>query len=1071
MRLLVMLFLFLICFAAKSQSTFRSNVVSGDWDIAGTWIEDVPGTDPDGIPDSNDNVFIQVGHNINIPDGTDQRANNLDISRGDVTFLGASGFLRVTAAFTANSTVGTQSTITGTNAAHRFIITGSGSFSISSGSHLELNGVRLTVSGTSSTIAGELEINTTLGTTHTLIDITIANGGTWTVNTTDNFNIGGDFVNNSNNTFTPSSTVNGSIYTFNSASQTISGTGTSTFSRIRSNAPTIVTNNGNIEMTDDIIGTGTFINGATGVLELNNNATYAVTTLTLNTVGNTVRYIGGTNEVINIGPFYNLEIEMDNSTVICQVSGTDVSVEGSLTVIEGLARVQTANTLDVDGDLDVQGGEFFMNDIGAILNIGGNLEMSGGEIDINDGDINITGNVVLTGGAFNKNETTVTSTLDAVDFTASNTSIVLSEGEVTLTGDMIIGEGANLNMNTATSIVAITGSLDVTGTGLADLNNGTISFDDMEIGSGGTVELAANSTFTSIGTITVTNGTFTVDGAGTPTFNNISIGASGNWNVTAAYDPTINGNLHNIGTFTGCNNTGCDYTLTSATGTITGSAQFNNMSDIILNDGAIYTNLNTGGFNVTDRLETTSGVGTFINGANGYLLFGGANSNFAVTNFTASATGNTVEYNRTASNQLIQPTTDADNTYYNLVIDKAVGFDATMTSPIRVANNLTVNTGNLILGAQNLTLSAGATITNSANTASNYIQMNGAGNLVQEYSTTGATLYFPIGDVDDYSPINSLTISSATLGASPSITFSITDGVNTSRDLDNTGAGGDDDGTASTDYISRFWTLASNDIINAVFSATYTYVDADIIGTEANMIGTVYRTPIGQAFQDWSVEQAVNATNNLVTVTDVNAVSMGVLYAMDNTLNRLPVNLISYNATSTKRGINLDWTTSEEINNDYFEIERSVDGATFHSIAFVAGNGDSQELIDYTYLDQFPIKGRSYYRLKQTDFNGQFEYSEVISVVWSGDGNKNLNINIYPNPTNRNSLLQVSREDQNSNKALSWLLKSADGIVLKNGAIEAADFQLDISELSKGMYLFQVVANDGQSVTKKLIVN
>ncbi|HXB39841.1 MAG TPA: T9SS type A sorting domain-containing protein [Bacteroidia bacterium] len=112
----------------------------------------------------------------------------------------------------------------------------------------------------------------------------------------------------------------------------------------------------------------------------------------------------------------------------------------------------------------------------------------------------------------------------------------------------------------------------------------------------------------------------------------------------------------------------------------------------------------------------------------------------------------------------------------------------------------------------------------------------------------------------------------------------------------------------------------------------------------------------------------------------------------------LPIELTSFTAIPNKtRGILINWETSTETNNDHFDIERSGNGVDFTAIKTVSGAGTSVTEKYYSVVDNHPILGLSYYRLKQTDRNGKFAYSNITSVidipekVWIG--------NVYPNPT------------------------------------------------------------------------
>ena len=108
-----------------------------------------------------------------------------------------------------------------------------------------------------------------------------------------------------------------------------------------------------------------------------------------------------------------------------------------------------------------------------------------------------------------------------------------------------------------------------------------------------------------------------------------------------------------------------------------------------------------------------------------------------------------------------------------------------------------------------------------------------------------------------------------------------------------------------------------------------------------------------------------------------------------------PIELLYFKGTFQDRNVVLKWATATEINNDYFSIERSNDGRMFYEIVGIQGAGNSTELIEYTYQDNNPLSGWSYYRLKQTDFDGKYTYSQLIVVE---NIYRNFDFKIYPNP-------------------------------------------------------------------------
>ena len=110
-----------------------------------------------------------------------------------------------------------------------------------------------------------------------------------------------------------------------------------------------------------------------------------------------------------------------------------------------------------------------------------------------------------------------------------------------------------------------------------------------------------------------------------------------------------------------------------------------------------------------------------------------------------------------------------------------------------------------------------------------------------------------------------------------------------------------------------------------------------------------------------------------------------------------PIELLYFTANpNTENTIDLNWSTASELNNDYFTIERSIDAINFEFVDVVPAYGTSNEILYYDDIDENPYEGISYYRLKQTDYNGVFTYSDIVSVTIKND---EVTIdNIYPIP-------------------------------------------------------------------------
>ncbi|MEM6830874.1 MAG: T9SS type A sorting domain-containing protein [Bacteroidota bacterium] len=114
----------------------------------------------------------------------------------------------------------------------------------------------------------------------------------------------------------------------------------------------------------------------------------------------------------------------------------------------------------------------------------------------------------------------------------------------------------------------------------------------------------------------------------------------------------------------------------------------------------------------------------------------------------------------------------------------------------------------------------------------------------------------------------------------------------------------------------------------------------------------------------------------------------------------LPVELTYFTASNESSGVTLRWQTASELNNDFFEVQHSLTGTgeSFQTIGQVDGNGTTNEVHDYTYTAKPSVNGYHFYRLKQVDYDGTFEYSDIVVVVKNNLSTHQLSVNMYPNP-------------------------------------------------------------------------
>jgi photosystem II stability/assembly factor-like uncharacterized protein len=184
----------------------------------------------------------------------------------------------------------------------------------------------------------------------------------------------------------------------------------------------------------------------------------------------------------------------------------------------------------------------------------------------------------------------------------------------------------------------------------------------------------------------------------------------------------------------------------------------------------------------------------------------------------------------------------------------------------------------------------------------------------------------------------------------------------------------------------------------------------------------------------------------------------------------LPVELNSFNASVEGKNVNLNWSTATEINNRGFEVQRKGSAGEFVSVGFVKGHGTTQEKHEYTFTDKNLESGSYFYRLKQIDMNGVFEFSKIVEVEIRVPNKFELSQN-YPNPFNPTTKIsyEIAKETVVSLKVYDIIGNEIATLVNDTKPAGAYEVIFDASNLSNGVYLYKIQAGNF-TATKKLIL-
>ncbi|MFK7774830.1 MAG: T9SS type A sorting domain-containing protein [Saprospiraceae bacterium] len=180
----------------------------------------------------------------------------------------------------------------------------------------------------------------------------------------------------------------------------------------------------------------------------------------------------------------------------------------------------------------------------------------------------------------------------------------------------------------------------------------------------------------------------------------------------------------------------------------------------------------------------------------------------------------------------------------------------------------------------------------------------------------------------------------------------------------------------------------------------------------------------------------------------------------------LPVEFTNFTAQATEnKTVNLKWLTASELNNSHFEIERSADGLDWKYISEVAGTGTTSVMTTYLFEDRDPLE-INYYRLKQVDFDGAYEYSPIRVVKLSKTEaiNNFSSISVFPTPAS--DFVNIHVESGPNIKQIELYDISGKQLLLEQFNIGTQFKQLDISNLKNGVYLLSVQSGFNSTLIK-----
>jgi hypothetical protein len=196
-----------------------------------------------------------------------------------------------------------------------------------------------------------------------------------------------------------------------------------------------------------------------------------------------------------------------------------------------------------------------------------------------------------------------------------------------------------------------------------------------------------------------------------------------------------------------------------------------------------------------------------------------------------------------------------------------------------------------------------------------------------------------------------------------------------------------------------------------------------------------------------------------------------VYYSFITDTSMIPVELLSFTAASNGKEVILNWSTATELNNQLFEVQRSFEGSDFASVGFVNGKGTTTERQDYTYKDKILTDGKYSYRLKQIDYLGRYEYSDIIEIELRVFNSYLLEQN-YPNPFNPVTTIGYGIREK-SNVKIPVLNSIGEEVAMlvneeKESGYHTVEF--NATNLPSGVYFYQLIAGEYTAIKKMILL-
>ncbi|MFD1003583.1 T9SS type A sorting domain-containing protein [Ohtaekwangia kribbensis] len=642
------------------------------------------------------------------------------------------------------------------------------------------------------------------------------------------------------------------------------------------------------------------------------------------------------------------------------------------------------------------------------------------------------------------------STYNNIAFTSAGTK-TLSNVDLTINGNLTVDAGTVTNAVSNRDITLASTTGDFTNRGTFVTGAGTIIIGRNFTNTGASASFTAGS---GTGGLRIA-GNFTNSTNATFTASTDSIGVRGSLTNSATFTASsgairVTGNLNNTGG-----------TFTAGSGTVTISGSLINNAVYAAGSGATtvrgsYTNSGIGAVHQANANALTIN-GSFTNTLS--AIFNAGSGSVAVAgNWNNSGTFSPATSSVTFTGASSQTLT-GNTTFNNLT--RSNGGSLTVNNDIVVAGSLTLTSGNVATGSNMVRVTNTATQSVSGS-ASSFID----GILAISYpNTAGASRIFPIGKGSIYRPV---TIQQTAASTAPVV----------SVEMVNSPPSGSYPSSIEGLSPARYYAITqvsgtmNSPTVELSFNTNSPTDEPIAVPGNARVVrATASSGP-------WTDEGGAGvyspASPSGYATSGVTSFASPTYFALGFKNQVLPITLKSFDAKLKGDVVLLNWVTYTEINNAYFTIERSADGIHYDSIGFEEGAGYSAAVLSYQQTDYRPLYGVSYYRLKQTDFDGRYSHSNVVRI--ENTNSKGSSMVVYPNPSQLSGKLMV-RVNADQVTGIYMVITHVSGRTIFSDYVTLnEDLEIDLYNLDSGYALergvyFVSITSGGLKETQKLIIH